>query len=113
MPQEHDLIMMCHIIIGYRDRGGPHDCINQAVSTVGQGAMINPHVASPKEGHSITVRYSPPPVVPWGASHHSIPPWLTIVDADPVDYNVGHVLYGDAGSTGYVDVSSPAVDCFE
>jgi len=75
--------------------------------------MIDPHVASPEEGHSIPVRYSPPPVVPWGAPHHSITPGLTIVDVNPVDYDVSHVLYGDAGSTGYVDASSSAVDCFE
>jgi len=34
MPQEHNLIMMCHIIIGYRHCGGPHDGINQAISAV-------------------------------------------------------------------------------
>uniref|UniRef100_A0A7C9AZG7 Uncharacterized protein n=1 Tax=Opuntia streptacantha TaxID=393608 RepID=A0A7C9AZG7_OPUST len=71
--------------------------------------MIDPDMARPKDGDTITVRDSPPPIVPWGAPHHSIPPWLTIMYVYSVDDDVCHELYSDAGSTSNVYISSSAI----
>lgn len=113
VSQQHDFIMMCHVIIRNCDKARPFDGVDQTVVTVRQGTVVHPDMRSAEDGHAVAVRYSPPPEVPWGVTHHSIPSPLAVVYVNAVYDNVGHILYGDAWTTCYVDARSSTVDCFE
>lgn len=113
MTKQHDLIMMCHVIVRQSYSRRAHDSINESVFTIRERAMVNPNMTPSKDRDTITVRYSPPPKVPWRASYHSVPTLLTIMDMNPMDDNVGHVLDRDTRPTRDVYGSSTTIDGFE
>ena len=65
VAQKHDLVMVSHVIVGDGNRGRAMNGIDQPIIAVRQRAMVNPYVTPSKDRHAITVRYGPPPVVPW------------------------------------------------
>lgn len=113
VSQQHDLIMVRHVIVGNGDRGGPMNRINQPIVAIGQGAMVHPNMAPTEDGHAVAVGYGPPPEVVWGVPHHSVPSLLAIVDVESMYDNVGHVLDGNAWPTGNVHARSSAVEGLE
>ncbi|KAF7838224.1 hypothetical protein G2W53_006706 [Senna tora] len=113
MTQQHNLIMVRHIVIRNSNRRGPMNRIDQPIITIRQRAMIHPHVAPSEDRHTVTVRYRPPPVVPCGVPHHSVAPLLAVVYVYAVYYYVRHVLYRDAGPTRDVHARAAPVDGLE
>lgn len=89
------------------------NCINQPIRAIRQGAMVHPHVAPAEDRHAVAVGYRPPPVVPWGVPHHSIPALLAIMYVHPMYDDVGDILYGDAWPIGDVDASAPPINGLE
>lgn len=79
VPQEHDFIMVGHVIVRNGDGGGPMNGVDKSVVTIGQRIMVHPYVSTAEDGHAVTIGYSPPAKVLWGVSHHSIPSLLAIV----------------------------------
>lgn len=75
--------------------------------------MIHPHVASTEDRNSVTVRYSPPPIMARRVPHISIPALLAVMYVQAMDNNVGHVLYSNAWPPGNVHICATAVDRLE
>ena len=113
VAQQHDLVMMGHVIVRNGDGRGSMNGINQPIIAIRQRAMIHPNVAASKYRHPITVRYSPPTVMARGVPHISIPSSLAIMYVNPMNYNVGHVLYSNAWPAGNVNFGASAVDGLE
>lgn len=113
VTQQHHLIMVGHVIVGYGDSRGPHYSINQAILAVRQGAVIHPHVAPTEDGHAVAVRYRPPPEVARGAPHHSIPSLLAVMNIYSVNNNICDILNGNARTTSNVHAGTPPVNSFE
>lgn len=113
VTHQHDFVVVGHVIVGDGDGGGPLDHVDEPVLAVREGAVVDPDVAPTKDRHAVAVRYGPPPVVPRGAPHVSVPSLLAVVDVNPVDDNVGHVLDCDAGAARDVDAGASPVDGLE
>lgn len=110
MPHKHDLVMMSQVIIRNGNRGRPVYGVDQPVVTIRQRAMVDPNMAPAEDRHTITVRYSPPPIVRGGGPHISVSPLLTVVYIDPVNNNIRHVLYSDARTISNVHTRTPAIN---
>ena len=113
VAQEHDLVMVCHVIVRNSDGRRTMNGINQSITAVGQRAMVHPNMASSEDGNSVAVRQSPPAVMGGGVSHVGIPTSLAIVDVNTMNYNVGNILYGNAGSTSNVHICSSPINGFK
>lgn len=112
MSQKHNLIMMCHIIIGQRNTSGTMYDINQPIVTIGQRTMVNPNISPTQYRHSIAVRFTPPPIMPWGVPYVTIPPSLAIVYVYPMYDYVCRVVDLYAWPTCHVYARPTSVDCF-
>lgn len=55
VTQQHDFIMVSHVIVGYGNCGGPMNRIDQSILAIRQRAMVHPHLAPSKDRHAITV----------------------------------------------------------
>ena len=75
--------------------------------------MINPNMAAAEDRNAVPVRYGSESEMSRGISHVRVSPWLTVVNVETMDYNVCHVLNGNARPTGDMDASATAVDGFE
>lgn len=111
--QKHDFIMVRHEIVGNGDCGGPLYGVDQPVPAVRQRAVVHPDMARPEDRHPVPVRQRPPPVVGRRRPHHGVPALLAVVDVDPVDDHVRHVLHRYAGPTRDVHAGAPPVDRLE
>lgn len=113
VSQEHDLIMMGQVTVRNCDGRGSMNGIYQPIIAIRQRTMVHPNVAPSKNRHPITVGYSPPTVVAGRVPNISIPSSLAIMYVNPVDYDVGHVLYSNAWPAGDVNIGASAVDGLE
>lgn len=113
VSQEHDLVVVGHVIVWNSNGSGAMNGINKSVTAVRERTVINPNVASTKNRNSISIRQSPPAIVAWRVSHISIPTLLTIMYVQPMDDHIRHVLYRYAWPTSNVDARASAVDCLE
>lgn len=113
VAEQHDLVVVSHVIVGDGDGGGPVDGVDEPVVAVGQRAVVDPDVAPAEDGHAVAVRDRPPPVVPRRVPHVGVPSLLAVVDVEPVNYDVGHELDGDARPAGNVDAGAAAVEGLE
>lgn len=89
------------------------NCINEAILAVGEGAMVDPNVASAENRHPVPIGQSPPPVVAGRVPHIGIPTLLTVMYVQSVNDHIRHILYGDARPAGDVHARSSAVDRLE
>lgn len=80
VPQQHDLVMMRHVIVGNGYSRGAMNGINEAVAAVGEGAMVNPDMAPPENGNPVPIGQSPPTVMARRISNISIPALLAVMD---------------------------------
>jgi len=65
VTQEHDLIMMSHVVVRYGDGCGCEGGINEAIIAVSQGAMVHPDVLRSTYGDTIPIRHFPDPNMVW------------------------------------------------
>lgn len=113
VAQQHDLVVVGEVVVGYGDGGGAVDGVDQPVPAVGQGAVVDPDMAAAEDGDAVAVRQRPVPVVPGGVPDVGVPALLAVVDVEAVDDDVRHVLDGDARPAGDVHAGAPAVDGLE
>lgn len=55
--------MMSKVVVGNGDSSGSNDCINKPISTAREGTVVDPYMASTKDGNTITIGHSPPTIV--------------------------------------------------
>lgn len=113
VTQQHDLVMVRHIIVRNRNSRGSMNSINQSITAVRKRAMIHPNMASPENRNPVSVRQSPPPIMPRRVSNISIPALLAVVDVQTMDDDIRHVLNSNARPAGDVYIGSSAVDGLE
>lgn len=75
--------------------------------------MVHPYVPPTKDGHSITVGFSPPTRVFRGVSYVGIASLLTVMDVDAMDDDVSGIMYGNAGASSNMDTSTPTINGLE
>lgn len=113
VSQQHHLVVVGEVIVGYGDGGGAMDGVDQPIPAIREGAVVDPHVAPSEDGDAVSVRHGPVPVVLGGVPDVGVPPLLAVVDVEAVDNDVRHVLHGEAGPAGYVHAGPPPVDRLE
>lgn len=113
VAQKHDFVMMGHVVVGDGDGSGSMDGIDESISAIREGTMVDPDMPPTEYGNPIAVRYSPRAFVAWRVSYHSIPSLLAVMYVDAMDDDVAHVMYGDAWSSCNVDARTSTVDGFE
>ena len=55
----NDLVVVCEMAIGDGNSSGTLNGINQSISSVSHGNMVNPNITRAKDGNSITITLSP------------------------------------------------------
>jgi len=113
VSQKHNLVMVGHVIVGDGDGSGSMNGINEPILAVGQRAMIHPNMLRVKDGHSIAVGFRPKPRVLRRVSDVGVPRGLAIVNVNPVNDDVAHVVYGDAAAASDVHAGASTVDGLE
>lgn len=75
--------------------------------------MINPNMARPKNRDPIAIRHRSPTIMRLRASNHGVTSTLTVVNVNPVNDDVRHVLNRNTCSTSDVHVHAATIDRFE
>lgn len=109
VTQKHNLVMMRHVVVGNRDGCRSMYGIDEPVVTIRQRAMVNPNVLPAENRHAVPIRLRPPPRVVRRVSNVPVPGLLTVVYVDPMDDDVGDLMYGDAWSIANVNASTSTV----
>lgn len=65
VAQQHHLVVVRKVVVGYRDPRGPHHRVDQPVLAVRQRAVVDPYVLRPEYRDPVPVRSRSPPVVSW------------------------------------------------
>ena len=110
MSQEHDLIMMSHVVVRYGDGCGCEGDINESIIAVSQWAMIDPYVLWSTYGDTIPLRRFPKPNMVRRVSYHGITNRFTVMNVDAMYDDVVDIMDGDAPGSGDVDARTPSVD---
>ena len=105
--------MVGEVIVRDGDGSRPHNCINKAISTVGERAVIDPDVAGSKDGHGITISHGPPAIVGRRTADHSVSSRLAVMNVEAMDDDVVDKLNSDAGTVGNVDIHTTAINGLE
>lgn len=113
VAQEHDLIMMGHVVVRDGDGCGSMDGIDQSIVAVRQRAMVNPNVLTSKDGHPIAVRYSPPPGMLRRVSDIAIASLLTVMYVNAMNDDVGGIMNGYAWSISNVNTCTSTINSLE
>jgi len=71
--------------------------------------VIDPYVACSKNGDTISVSHSSPPVMARRATNHRIACTLTIMYMETMNYDIRDKLDGDASPVGNVDIGSTSI----
>ena len=110
---EQNLVMLFEVVVGNRDGGGAHDCINQPIRASSEVAMVHPDVTGCEDVHGIAIGALTLADVGQVGSHRSRACDLEVVDVHSMDDHVGDELESQASSSGDVDVEASAIDGLE
>ena len=88
--------MLREVIIRDGDGSGSVDDVNEAVSAASQGAMVDPNMGRTEYRNGVTIGLLAVSTMGEWASHAPRLGRLTVTDGDAVDYDMAHVLDGNA-----------------
>lgn len=104
------LVVVCEMAIGDGNSSGTLNGINQSISAVSHGNMVNPNMARAKDGNSITITLSPYTIVVLRISDKSTIPRLNVKNFDSMDDHILDELEGKTSPIDNVDVSSSSIN---
>lgn len=113
MAQQHHLVMVCEVVVGYGDGRRSVDRIDQPVAATRQRAVINPDVSAREYRHPVAIRHQPMPRMAGRVPYNSTRPRLTVMDMETMNDNVRRIVYRDARAAGDMDAGAAAVDRLE
>lgn len=102
--------MVGEVTVGNGDPCGAPNHINQSISALFHGDMIDPHIRSSEDGDAVAVAPGSLPVVVDGVPDQAAGAGNNVVDLEAMDDHIADVLDGNAGAVGDVDGDAAAVD---
>lgn len=104
------LIVVCEMAVGDGNSSGSHDGINESITTISHGNMVNPNIAGAKDGNAITITISPKTIVGLRISNKSTIANLNVKNFDSMDDHILDELDGNTSPISNVDINSSSIN---